>query len=382
MAKLRRFIGAILSMAIMAGVVLPMQLAAYAETEVSSGYFYIRNRETGTFLDVPDSQIAWFTEMIVYPFNGNNNQYWEIQPGIDGYCRIRSNLHTNYFLDVANGHTFQGNAVQMFGDYGPSLASSNFSITQNDDDGSYVIRMYNDTTKCIAVNSDSDVVVQTYDGSDNQKWYLDDVDFMDKPYDPYYRGYYNIHNAVQYYATLSTYDHMVRNEIIFSMTYEQINDLAIHTAIVSVEDYELEQQKSTLNVAIDSVLLIVEDIKWIGDIVGIYDKYETVSNLGIYRAELCDVSTALSAVCHELAPDENGVLKPVPKPDAVTYKVYFLQQEPAQGRQIKIEGSDGTEYIRVVDNYTYAAALFLALQYQNNPRVYKIAPGYNYQLGG
>ena len=85
------------------GILLPAQITVHAEKAVPNGYYYIRNKATGTYLDVPNSQIAWFTQVIAYPFNGDDNQYWEVQDGIDGYCRIRSNLHTNYFLDVENG---------------------------------------------------------------------------------------------------------------------------------------------------------------------------------------------------------------------------------------------------------------------------------------
>lgn len=367
----------------MAGILLPMQLVAYAETEVSSGYFYIRNRETGTFLDVPNGQIAWFTEMIVYPYHGSDNQYWEIQPGIDGYCRIRSNLHTNYFLDVANGYTFNGNAVQMFGDYGPSLASSNFAITQNDDDGSYVIRMYNDTSRCIAVNADSEVVVQTYDGSDNQKWYLDDVNFTDKPYDPYYSGYYNIHNAVQYYATLATYDIQVRNEVIFTLTFDQMSSLGAHLAYIGYEDYELEQQQATLNTLLELADLILNeiDVPVFTDIVEMHDKIQAWRNLGIYRADLEDIANAISVASYKFENNEQGVPVAVPKSDDVIYQICFLQQDPVQGRQIKIISSDGeANLIHVVENDTYTTIINLALLYQSGIRFYKIAPGYSYQV--
>lgn len=386
MKKSGKLLSIIMALFLTLGILLPAQITVHAEKAVPNGYYYIRNKATGTYLDVPNSQIAWFTQVIAYPFNGDDNQYWEVQDGIDGYCRIRSNLHTNYFLDVENGSFIPGTPVQMFGDYGPDLASSNFSITSNDD-GSYAIRLYNAINYCIAVGDDGNMIVQRYIGRDNQKWYFDNNSYGDKPYNPNYPYLIPpfggiIESATEYYDLLSTFDYSIRNEVTYTMTSEQIGNFQAHLVFIKNEDGSLADQKGMLEALVSLAEGLISYIPYLGDVLGVYDIVSTINILEDYKTDLSGLYESIYEVTHYVEQDETGKKHTEAKPDSVTYKISFLRNAPTSGYQIKITSSDGGKLVYSVDEDVFSVAEYVAVNYASHTCVYKVAPGYSYFLEG
>lgn len=66
------------------------------------------------------------------------------------------------------------------------------------------------------------------------------------------------------------------------------------------------------------------------------------------------------------------------KSNSVTYKVSLLMKSPLNGREIKIESSDGDIDIYTLQNASYESAQLEASIYAHNITIYKVAPGYTY----
>ena len=66
------------------------------------------------------------------------------------------------------------------------------------------------------------------------------------------------------------------------------------------------------------------------------------------------------------------------KSNSVTYKVSLLMKSPQNGREIKIESSDGNKDIYTLQNASYESAQLAASIYAHNITIYKVAPGYTY----
>ncbi len=146
-----------------------------AASNIPNGYYFIRNKGSGKYLDVQNSSLDWFTHVIHFEFNGGQNQLWEVEDGASGYKRIRSALHEHLYMDILNGWTDPGTQVQVFGNYGPDLASENFEIVSNGD-GTFCIKTKNSSNAVVSAAANSQAWLATYDpDNDYQKWYFEET---------------------------------------------------------------------------------------------------------------------------------------------------------------------------------------------------------------
>ncbi len=205
---------------------------------------------------------------------------------------------------------------------------------------------------------------------------------LDKPYNPYY-PYINIQIAEQYYATLSTYSHELRNDIVFQFTFQEINSLSMY---LNMETYKnsTQQEKEQL---IQDIISMGQTAISVGagfvPVVGEYlsgiltgiDILETISGLNksIVEEDIKNVIACINAFSHY----KNG-MQAFPKPNNVTYTISLLKQDPLYGRQIKIESSDGLKDLYTLENAAYDMLLATAIANTHQCLIYKIAPRYTY----
>lgn len=90
--------------------------------------------------------------------------------------------------------------------------------------------------------------------------------------------------------------------------------------------------------------------------------------------DIRDIKDCVDAFSYYMA-SNNKVYK---KSNSVTYKVSLLMKSPQNGREIKIESSDGNKDIYTLQNASYESAQLAASIYAHNITIYKVAPGYTY----
>ena len=155
---------------------------AQAAVTVTDGVYFIKNVQTGKYLDMANPAAtpgASSINVIVYTFGGSSNQQWKIVRQSDGTYSIRSMYNLNYTLDVYQWNNQDGTNVQA---YNSTSTSYKWKLTQNSD-GTFCIMPSYSTTRGLDVYYGSDpsqyaknVQLYTYANGNNQKWVLEKVD--------------------------------------------------------------------------------------------------------------------------------------------------------------------------------------------------------------
>ncbi len=142
------------------------------------GFYFIKNVETGKYLDVYNGNTSWFTPVNQYTFNGQTNQKWRVARGLDGHYRINSALDQNLFLNVSNGGDTEGRNAEISGNY-PSSDAQNFEIIPTDAYTSFrIVPQCSNRSLCLGVSGSGDnASVQTmeFTGDDSQKWVFEEA---------------------------------------------------------------------------------------------------------------------------------------------------------------------------------------------------------------
>ena len=201
-----------------------------------------------------------------------------------------------------------------------------------------------------------------------------------KSYDPNYpytmNGIPNNLSEAQYYALLDSYSYELRNDIQFYFTFEEIDSLR---AYMSSSLYTASTEQERKQVIEDIKALAQEAIEqlasgWAATILDTISIVSTISSLNskTVKEELDDIIHCIDYFSHIRQDDSS-----IPKPNVV-YRISLLKQSPVEGRQIKIESSDGLKEIYTIHNGTYESTLMLAMANAHSQTLYKIAPEWSY----
>ena len=87
--------------------------AQAVSVEYKNGYYIIHLVNSNMVLDVKGGKAKDSVAVIQYPYNGKNNQKWEIISAGGEYFYIKSALG-NYYLDVAGGKSSKGTKLQIY----------------------------------------------------------------------------------------------------------------------------------------------------------------------------------------------------------------------------------------------------------------------------
>ena len=199
---------------------------------------------------------------------------------------------------------------------------------------------------------------------------------LDKPYDSSYPYQNNFANSQIYYNYLDTYSYGLRNDVVYEFTFEEFNRFRAHLSLLHYERSSQQEAKQVLEDIIDIVSDAASYIPKVGIIFGLLNTASTISSLGnnSVQDDIRDIKDCVDAFSYYMA-SNNKVYK---KPNSVTYKVSLLMKSPLNGREIKIESSDGSKDIYTLQNASYESAQLAASIYAHNITIYKVAPYYTY----
>lgn len=159
--KMRRFVSLFLSVLILAA--FPLLSAVTASAEViglrAGETYYLRNVATGKYMDVYNQEKTNGTNILLFSFNGQNNQRFTVVHKGNGIYRLRPKHASGYTMDVT------GSNVDIWQE--GSYASEDFTIVRNLSSqypGSYYIKY---GSKYVMSNAEENNVVvadtSTYD---------------------------------------------------------------------------------------------------------------------------------------------------------------------------------------------------------------------------
>lgn len=147
-----------------------------ATTLASGSYYYIRNKNSGLYLDAEN---AGNFNVIQYNYHGALNQAWKIE-------QISTNV---YRLESQNPYyQYQGRKYLSVSEYtddvdlfyiNSTYTTQRWNITLNSSDGTFTIKFLWDNKVLQVENSSTtstaDIIKATSTGSNSQKWYFEKI---------------------------------------------------------------------------------------------------------------------------------------------------------------------------------------------------------------
>lgn len=230
--KMRRFVSLFLSVLILAA--FPVLSAVTASADViglrTGETYYLRNVATGKYMDVYNQEKTNGTNILLFGFNGQNNQRFTVVHKGNGIYRLRPKHASGYTMDVT------GSNVDIWQE--GSYASEDFTIVRNLSSqypGSYYIKY---GSKYVMSNADENNVVvadtSTYDSK--ALWSFEKVTHGDADiFSTRYPGYDStgadshilscVENRMGYYGTTNI--NPAESSVIDALSYSDI--VVVHT---------------------------------------------------------------------------------------------------------------------------------------------------------
>lgn len=147
-----------------------------SSTITSGGYYYIRNKNSGHYLDAENSGNY---NVIQYGYHGAYNQVWKIVKLSNNIYRIenQSPLYNGYLLRDFLSVSEYNDDVDLYYS-STTLTTQQWSFILNAD-GSFTIKSLWDNKVLQTINSSIssgvDVIKATNTGNNSQKWYLEKI---------------------------------------------------------------------------------------------------------------------------------------------------------------------------------------------------------------
>lgn len=140
---------------------------------VSSGKYYIRNKESGQYLDASVLAGSANINIVQRPFNGGESQIWQITQQGKGIYTISPSEAADIYMQP-EGKGAGKNVIQGKGeDSNPDIW---WRLLSNDD-GTYRITMYGSTTWALdnggSLSDGGNVYIENYNGGESQQWVLE-----------------------------------------------------------------------------------------------------------------------------------------------------------------------------------------------------------------
>lgn len=156
------------------------------DTSVNNGTYYIRNRQSGQYLDVYGSSQASGANVLQYPFHGGANQQWQIIHQNNGLYMIRPQHAPNMYLQVKGGaNVDNSNVIQ--GSYNPNYPYQYWWRIIKNANGTYRLIPYVSTILALDNNGSSansaNILIGDYYGYAYQQWELYLVTYETELYD-------------------------------------------------------------------------------------------------------------------------------------------------------------------------------------------------------
>ena len=145
------------------------------DTSIAYGTFYIRNKQSGQYLDVYNLGTASGTSIIQFPFNGGYNQMWQITHQNNGLYTIRPKHAPSMYLQVSGGTNVDNSRV-IQGSYNSQYPYYNWWRIIKNANGTYRLIPYISTILALDNNASSangaNILIGDYYGYAYQQWEL------------------------------------------------------------------------------------------------------------------------------------------------------------------------------------------------------------------
>ena len=156
------------------------------DTSIAYGTFYIRNKQSGQYLDVYNLGTASGTSIIQFPFNGGDNQMWQITHQNNGLYTIRPKHAPSMYLQVSGGTNVDNSRV-IQGSYNSQYPYYNWWRIIKNANGTYRLIPYISTILALDNNASSangaNILIGDYYGYAYQQWELYLVKYETELYD-------------------------------------------------------------------------------------------------------------------------------------------------------------------------------------------------------
>lgn len=155
--------------------ILDVYAYSTADNLQDGGVYFIKNKNSGKYLDVQGAIDEDGANVAQYDFNGGDNQKWQVDYQGSGLYRLVSLCGSgNRVLDVNPGDNTQGGNIDIWSDLG--IDDMRFAIVLNSDGYSYrIISQCSSYSKVVTVQNASNdegasVFQYTYNASTNDEW--------------------------------------------------------------------------------------------------------------------------------------------------------------------------------------------------------------------
>lgn len=157
-----------------------LTVKAAATTPTTGNIYYIKNKNSGLYLQVEGDSSSSGANVIQSTGTGSTGQRWILeQNSSTGYYRLHpaTDMTGGISLDVANGSSANGTNIQIHTNNGTH--AQNFALTPADSNGGYYITTESSGfASCLDVYgastaSGANVIEYAKKGSDNQIWYFE-----------------------------------------------------------------------------------------------------------------------------------------------------------------------------------------------------------------
>lgn len=140
---------------------------------VSSGKYYIRNKNSGQYLDASALEGSANTNIVQRTFNGGESQIWQITEQSKSMYTISPSGASDIYMQTEGKGAGQ-NVIQGKGE--GSDPDVSWRLLSNDD-GTYRITMYGSTTWALdnggSLSDGGNVYIENYNGGESQQWVLE-----------------------------------------------------------------------------------------------------------------------------------------------------------------------------------------------------------------
>lgn len=194
-------------------VICSKPVSAYSEAPLieSGKLYYIKNKNSGKYLDVDHSAASLGTNVLQWPLNKGVGQKWKVVHTGNGLYKFISQVgDKNTVLDVSQKNNENRTNIDIWLDM-EGATDRRFRIIRNNDGYSYrIVSQCSNFTKAVTVEgasceSGANVFQYQYNSSNNDEWIFEPVDEFSMDLATNYARK-NAFNAVPTYPNLKSWD--------------------------------------------------------------------------------------------------------------------------------------------------------------------------------
>ena len=178
-----------------------------------------------------------------------------------------------------------------------------------------------------------------------------------------------------YYSLLSTYSYVIRHEVVYRFTYDQLNALKIRLEALADDTITSNQRKSLVEDIKALAYQVAGALPAVGQLLNAISWVQTINdiNSSSYLYELVTIINAIGNISNTVTGDSVT-------PITGYYTMRILKKDPNGGYEIKIVAPNGNSRLFDISREIYDIMLSCATCHGSYSFIYKVAPQYTYYL--